>query len=194
MRSLPFRPDTGLPALDRARYSHLMAFEGGMPFDGRFGAAIQDGMHLPPGRYEVDVPPAAHHVLFHVFETTGPPGEARIAGRRMAPPRLGAAAVIPAGSDSQWLSRGGGLILHLHVAPAFLAGLAEEDGPAGAAATLPLRTDVADRPLTRLLDRLRRAVGGPGRLDGLVRDQVAVLCAVRMLRLGAPAGPAPQPR
>ena len=62
-RPMSFRPETGLPDMDSASFSAEQRFEVLIPQEARFGALIQDNLHLPPGRYEVEVPPLGHHVL-----------------------------------------------------------------------------------------------------------------------------------
>jgi AraC family transcriptional regulator len=178
-----FRPDTGLPDMDCARFTAEQRFEVLIPQEARFGAVIQDNLHLPQGRYEVEVPPIGQHVLIFGLKLRQAQWDTRLAGRRVAwSPRPDGLMVFPAGLDAHFVaSQGAERLLHLHLGPAWLSGIAAE---AGVAEPSPhLLTEVHDPPLTTLFRRIAATlqVCPPG--AALLREHAAMLAGVEVLRL-----------
>lgn len=179
-----FRPDTGLPDMDSARFTAEQRFEVLIPQEARFGAVIQDNLHLPQGRYEVDVPPLTQHVLIFGLRFRQPRWDVVIAGRSASwAPRPDDLLLFPAGVDLRFTAaRGAERLLHLHLGPAWLSGIAAEAGMAREV-RVNLLTQAQDPHLTALFRRMEGTLREGPPAAALLREHAAMLLGVEMLRL-----------
>jgi AraC family transcriptional regulator len=179
-----FRPDTGLPDMDSARFTAEQRFEALIPHEERFGAVIQDNLHLPRCRYEVAVPPLSHHVLIFGLRLRETLWDVAVAGRRMSwSPRPDELALFPAGIDLNFLATlGSERLLHLHLGPAWVSGIAAEAGLAPEAKVHVL-TQAQDPHVTALFRRMAATLQDSAPGSGLLREHAAMLLSVEMLRL-----------
>ncbi|NKC33872.1 AraC family transcriptional regulator [Falsiroseomonas selenitidurans] len=177
------RPRTGLPDMDRARFTAEPRFEVLIPQETRFGALIQDNLHLPQGRYEVEVPPIGHHVLIFGLKLRQAQWDTRLAGRRVAwSPRPDGLMVFPAGVDAHFVAtQGAERLLHLHLGPAWLSGIAAEAGLAEP--SLQLLTEAQDPHMTALFRRIAATLQDGAAGAALLREHAAILVGVELLRL-----------
>jgi AraC family transcriptional regulator len=181
-KRLSFRPDTGLPDMDRARFTAEQRFEVLIPQEARFGAVIQDNLHMPRERYEVAVPPIGQHVMIFNLRMRDVAWELAAAGRRMrVAPRTDELMVFPAGMDLRFVATlGGERLLHLHLDPAWLSGIAAE---AGLATEVNLMMQAEAPPLTALFRRLAATLRDNPPGAALLREHAAMLAGVELLHL-----------
>ncbi len=179
---------TELPSYSVARFSVEPTVLDILPFNRGFGLLEQRARADAEGWYEADVPGLPAHVLFIFTEAVAQQCHSRVAGRRHDfAPRPGDLVLLPAATDSHWRSRGDrDRILHLHLDPAWLDGLAAEDGLPPPGGDLPLLVGHRDAELTALLGIMR------SRMDEMTASRLlaeswAMTAALLLLRLGRPA-------
>lgn len=184
MSARRFRPDTGLPDMDRAHFTAEQRFQVLIPHEARFGALIQDNLHLPRGRYEVDVPPIVQHVLIFGLRLRDAAWDISAAGRRMSlAPRPDEILVFPSGLDLRFAAtQGAERILHLHLNPGWLAGIAAEAGLAPEP-QVHLVTQAQDAHLTTLFRRMAATLQEVEGSGALIREHAAMLAGVELLRM-----------
>jgi AraC family transcriptional regulator len=183
MSARSFRPETGLPDIDSARFTAAQRFECVIPHGARFGALIQDNLHLPRTTYEVDVPPIGRHVLVFALSSRRTRWETRLAGRPLSiEPRPDDLMVVPAGADCFFRgSLGAERVMHLHLAPDWLEALAREAGLSGLPA-LDIVPQLRDAPMTTLFRRMATTLRHEPPA-ALLCEHAAMLAAVELLRL-----------
>jgi AraC family transcriptional regulator len=151
----------------------------------RFGATVTEFRGRREDAYEVIVADAAQHVVtLRLSGTTK--SEVTADGRAQTvvirPRDL---VMMPAGMGRRWIVPAvGQATLHLHLAPAWLADLAETIGAGNTRSMPPHRVGFADRRLAALLAELAERPAE----DALAIEQAALACAAEVLRIAGGGG------
>lgn len=177
-----FTPQTGLPALDAARFSTAQHHRALLPLGPRFGIAVQDNRHTPAGAYEVEVPPLSHHILVFPLRRSFEGTRLRVAGSwQQVPARVDQFMFFPAGVDLlAQATQGRDRLLHIHLTPGWVEEMAEE---AGARPALRPSPDLCDASIASLCRRMAAVLDAEGPLSPALAEQAVVMTALELLRL-----------
>jgi AraC family transcriptional regulator len=168
--------------MDSARFTAAQRFECLIPHGPRFGALIQDNLHLPRQVYEVDVPPLGRHVMIFVTSPRSIRWDARLGGRALAlEARADDLMVVPAGADCFFRgSLGAERVMHLHLAPDWLEAIAQEAG-LSRLPPIDLVPQLRDAPLSALFRRMAATLRHEAP-QALLCEHAAMLAGVELLR------------